>query len=227
MTCVAGIDGTRGGWVALVLEDGGFRSAFFEAKLEPLIERLNGCDAIAVDMPIGLPLGLPDMVVRAADQAARDCLPGRARSVFSVPPKAVLEAEPHAAATKLCVELTGKGLSQQSYALRHKILELDGLAQRNERIFEVHPEVSFVKMSDGAVRDPKKTWGGLKQRVDALRDQGIEIPADAGEAGAIPPDDVLDAAAAAWSAIRCARGDALPLPDPAEQISGRAVAIRY
>jgi predicted RNase H-like nuclease len=42
-----------------------------------------------------------------------------------------------------------------------------------------------------------------------------------------PADDVLDAAAAAWTARRKAVGEARSLPDPPELIRGRPVAIWY
>jgi predicted RNase H-like nuclease len=43
----------------------------------------------------------------------------------------------------------------------------------------------------------------------------------------VPLDDVLDAAAAAWSADRLARGEAEPLPDPPAMVDGREVAIWF
>ncbi|NUP38908.1 MAG: DUF429 domain-containing protein, partial [Streptomyces sp.] len=49
-----------------------------------------------------------------------------------------------------------------------------------------------------------------------------------GPAGRVPPDDVLDAAAAAWSAHRIALGTAASLPDPPETTrDGLPVAIWY
>ena len=60
-----------------------------------------------------------------------------------------------------------------------------------------------------------------------LRANGIVLPDELGEAGKIPPDDVLDAAAASWNADRVARGLAVSLPDPPEPIGGREVAIWY
>jgi predicted RNase H-like nuclease len=42
-----------------------------------------------------------------------------------------------------------------------------------------------------------------------------------------PIDDVLDAAAAAWSANRIAKGEAVSLPDPPESKDGLQVAIWY
>ncbi|HCP61807.1 MAG TPA: DUF429 domain-containing protein, partial [Actinobacteria bacterium] len=61
-------------------------------------------------------------------------------------------------------------------------------------------------MSGGTVLGRKKSWNGLMQRWRLLSSEGIELPEAAGPAGAAAPDDVLDAAAAAWSANRIANG---------------------
>ena len=59
-----------------------------------------------------------------------------------------------------------------------------------------------------------------------LAAQGIELPDHLDEpTGNIPPDDLLDAAAAAWTAWRCAtgRGEALSEPDSAPPLTERGV----
>jgi predicted RNase H-like nuclease len=64
------------------------------------------------------------------------------------------------------------------------------------------------------------------RRRRLLEQAGIVLPEDLGAASVVPPDDVLDAAVAAWSALRIARGEALTLPaDPPIDRSGRKVAI--
>src|SRR3712207_3556125 len=54
----------------------------------------------------------------------------------------------------------------------------------------------------------KKTWSGQARRRELLARHGIVLPDMLGPAGQAPPDDVLDAAAVAWSAP-----PASPLPD--------------
>jgi predicted RNase H-like nuclease len=61
------------------------------------------------------------------------------------------------------------------------------------------------------------------RRKQSLLSSPTEI-ADIGDAGAA---DLLDAAAAAWSAARIANGHALSLPDPAQVANGRQIAIWY
>jgi predicted RNase H-like nuclease len=85
----------------------------------------------------------------------------------------------------------------------------------DERVYEVHPEVSFRAMKGSPLGQRKKTWNGLLERVRLLADAGIHIP-DELPCGTAAPDDVVDAAAAAWSAGRIACGEACTLPDGAD-----------
>jgi predicted RNase H-like nuclease len=74
----------------------------------------------------------------------------------------------------------------------------------------------------------KKTWAGLHKRLQLLDAEGIALGADLGTAGTMAViDDVLDAAAAAWTARRIAEDVAVSLPStPEGDTSGRQVAIR-
>jgi predicted RNase H-like nuclease len=60
---------------------------------------------------------------------------------------------------------------------------------------------------------------------------GLRLPDDLGRAGRVAVDDLLDAAAVAWSAGRIATGQASCLPDPPQAgppqagPDGRAIAI--
>jgi predicted RNase H-like nuclease len=97
----------------------------------------------------------------------------------------------------------------------------------HRRVREVHPEVSFRAMNDGAALSyRKKSYGGVFERLELLRRNGIEL-GDVGMAACVPIDDVLDAAAAAWSGHRIASGIARCLPDPPEMLDGRPVGIWY
>jgi predicted RNase H-like nuclease len=60
----------------------------------------------------------------------------------------------------------------------------------------------------------------------ALAAAGIVVPDELGEAGTVPVDDVLDAAAAAWTADRIGRGEAISVPEAAERDDrGKPMAI--
>ena len=214
MTQVAGIDGCPKGWIAIVLNEGRFARAEFASTFAELLSHLAGAQVIAVDIPIGLPVGSEP---RAADVEARKLLGRRGSSVFATPPRVVLEAPTYAEANALSRERFGRGISAQSYALRKKILEVDAWAATDERIYEVHPEVCFTAMNGEPLAYPKKSWHGQATRLRLLANSGITIPDDLGDVGKIPPDDIIDAAAAAWSASRIAAdtGEKVgkPVPD--------------
>jgi predicted RNase H-like nuclease len=56
-----------------------------------------------------------------------------------------LSAKPFAAAVAESVRQSGTGISQQAYALRTKILEVEEwLPTSTSPVWEVHPEVSFA-----------------------------------------------------------------------------------
>jgi predicted RNase H-like nuclease len=115
-------------------------------------------------------------------------------------------------------------LSAQSFALRTKILEVEACLE--ERVFEVHPEVSFAALAGRHLPDSKRSWNGQTERRRLLATAGIAIP-DQLVAGRAASDDVLDAAVAAWSAARKAKGEAVTLPEEPPLQDGRPVAIWY
>lgn len=229
MVTVLGVDACAGGWVAVELRDGRYAGARLGPDLHGLVRAAQdgGVEVVAVDMP----LGLLDAGWRRADAEAAGLL-GRLRgSVFRVPPRAVWQAESYEAANRRCRELTGAGLSRQSWGLAAKLREADDcLADPvGDRLFEVHPEVSFWALAGSRpLTHRKKSWAGQTARRALLAASGVALPDDLGDAGRAAPDDVLDAAAAAWSAHRIALGRASCLPDPPERgPSGRQVAIWY
>ena len=220
---VVGVDGCKRGWIAIALDAARSRGHFVE-HLDELGDTITDVDAVAIDIPIGLPATSR----RQADDAARDLLGPRRSSVFYAPVREAITAATHAEASAISRRMTGHGISQQSFALAPKILEAEQwAASTTVPVWEVHPEVSFAIMLGHPAEHPKSTWSGLRERLQALRDAGIIID-DIGTAGAkAGADDVLDAAVAAWSAARLHRGDAISLPDPPETApdTARPIAI--
>lgn len=224
MSTVLGIDGWKKGWVGVELRDGRFVAAHVDVTLRGLVAAVPGAMAIGVDIP----LGLLDSEVRASDLAARRRLGARSSSLFMMPPRPVFDATDHAAATAAATALTGRGISIQAWGLRAKFLEAEALHDQSAlSLYEVHPELSFHEMGLLATDGRKKSWRGQRARLRILAGHGIDIPEDLGRAVAVvPADDVLDAAAAAWSAHRIATGTAFSLPDPPElDARGRQLAI--
>jgi predicted RNase H-like nuclease/predicted enzyme related to lactoylglutathione lyase len=202
-TRVAGVDMATGGWAVVVLEGmhvvDVFRCETFADAL--LVE----ARVIAVDIPIGI----PDHAPRPADAAARRFVGGRASTVFPTPARPVLEAPTYSQAREIATELTGSSVSAQTYALRKRILEVDDYAASDERVIEVHPEVSFRELARRPLQS-KHTSFGLAERRTLLEGAGIELPESAPR---VNETDLLDATAAAWTAARYARGEATPLPE--------------
>ena len=220
---VAGVDGCKPGWVAVLATERGVAAVEVFRAFEELLERVPDAKVVAVDIPIGLPGAEP----RRADVEARAFLGARGSTLFPTPPRAVLEAPKYAAARAIASQRYGRGFSAQSYNLRHKILEVDQHAG-DERIIEVHPEVSFATLAGEPLLERKKTWNGQMRRRQLLAAAGLTLPDELGEAGAIPPDDILDAAAAAWTALRYSCGEARSFPNPPDgESSRRKVAIWY
>jgi predicted RNase H-like nuclease len=222
---VLGIDACRAGWVAIELRDGGYASARLHLDLADLLSDVDEGTTVGIDMP----LGLLDTGWRAAETLAANRIGARRSSVFRVPPRPVWKQPEYRAANALCRRLTGAGFSVQAFGLRLKLLEANACFDAARfRLFEVHPEVSFQAMAGADLAYPKHTWAGHNQRRRLLAAAGVEVPDDLGDAGRAGPDDVLDAAAVAWSAHRIATGRATSLPDPPERNErGQALAIWY
>jgi predicted RNase H-like nuclease len=211
MAVVAGVDGTKGGWVAVVLRDGEFIGTKLIRPVGSDFSELEDAEVIAIDVPIGFG-------PRRADVAARAYLTGASSTVFTTPSEEILRTPFRA----------GLNVSAQAHALGERILHVTALAALDSRFHEVHPEVSFRAMNGGsALGHRKKSAGGALERLELLRSEGIELLGELGAAAFAPLDDVLDAAAAAWSAQRLASGAARSLPSPPEERGSQAIAIWY
>jgi predicted RNase H-like nuclease len=201
---VAGVDGYRKGWVAVSLDPSGDVEVSTHVTFAEVLSLR--ARVIAVDIPIDP----PGLGARAADAAARAFVGGsRASSVFPTPQRAALEARTFSEANEITRTVTGKGLSQQAFALGKKILEVHALAEVDERVIEMHPEVSFCELSGSHVFESKHTPEGLERRREILADAGIKLP---GAVRGIPEADLLDAAVGAWTAARYSAGKAQPVP---------------
>jgi predicted RNase H-like nuclease len=207
-----GVDACKSGWIAVAIDDVRVIEAQFLPRIDALPAVLPEASIVAIDIPIGL----PESGRRAADVAARAFLGARRNSVFFTPVRPALAAATHAQASAVATRLTGFGLSQQSFALAAKILEVDEWATLAPcPVYEVHPEVSFAILLNAPASAAKKTWAGMTQRRLALERAGLCLDQLGGEAAVrAGVDDMLDAAVAAWSARRIVRGEAVTFPDP-------------
>ncbi len=251
LTPVAGVDGCPAGWICVLKshaqsapETGVFRS------FADLATNLPDDTMIAVDMPIGLP-DRTGPGGRGAEQAVRPYLKMRQSSVFSVPSRAAVYAEPgpfageterlaaHRRASAVALETSHppRKISIQAFGLFPKIRELDAYlradAERSSRIFESHPEFAFAMLNGGAAMVlPKKIKGkinpdGMAERRAFLASRGLDpdflnLPPPRGANA----DDFLDACVMMLVAQRLAHGLAKPYPSPhAVDLYGLPIAI--
>lgn len=216
---VAGIDGTRRGWVVVTYADG-VTAAFGAATINEALQRLEAASYVAVDMLIGfLDAAVPGG--RECERLGRRMLGRRASSIFSSPCRAALACPDHPSASRTNRESSphGLGLSRQAHAIFPKMREIDAIVTPDlqERLFEIHPELCFVEMAlIENVEAPagKKTSAGVEQRMALLEAVGFAASSlcDHRRSWGASRDDVLDAAAAAWTALRRAQGLARFLP---------------
>jgi len=215
-----GVDACTTGWVAVWAADGRLNARFHKTFAE-LATAYSHVACIAVDLPIGLTAAGP----RACDKAARALLgPPRDSSVPPAPDPRLLTVPDFAAATARSLGLTQKGVSRQVFNTFPRVAEVDDLMSPllQTWIVEMHPEVSFQAMAGGAqMAHSKSTPAGYEERRDLLsRALGIRMPATKLESrDLVPkaaPDEVLDAAAACWTAQRVADGLAERLPETPE-----------
>jgi predicted RNase H-like nuclease len=239
-----GVDGCRDGWIAAAITVSG---RTLEWSFHPRIGEVFRAwpDAwIGIDIPIGLPSGTLSQRRRQCDLQAAAFL-GRARSsIFMTPPRSIVELyspeASHAQVSTAAKERFGYGISIQTWHILAKVAETDdALAEigpdRRARVVEVHPECSFHTMASiarptAAARDDrrrfdsKKTARGAGQRLAALS-VWFDLPELAGAPARAAVDDVLDAAAVAWSTRRRALGQAELMPAPA-QFDERGLAMQ-
>ena len=223
---VTGLDACAGGWVAVTLPPSatGDPSAPVTASvtMSPTLDGLPLTGVVGIDMPLGL---LADGW-READALARRALGRRGVTVFAIPPRPVWQQPSYAEANQACRDLTGKGLSAQTWGLRGKLLEADEYRRKSPaHLYEVHPELAFAALSGAPLQESKHTTAGLAIRRELLARAGLTLPLRV--AGA-PENDLLDAAAVAWSARRIVAGQAAVLTSPAQRADdGGEITIRY
>jgi predicted RNase H-like nuclease len=223
---VAGVDVWKGQWLAVVLRGRSYESAHVASEIANLLGEIGELAAVGIDMPIGLANGRER---READVAARAFVGWpRGSSVFPTYPREVYSASTIEGAREVSLRLLGISISAQAYRLGERLLELERVAAGRDQIREVHPEVSFCAMASHQLAWPKTSWNGFHERVELLEAERIELPSAIADIGSAGTEDVLDAAAAAWSARRIAEGVAASLPtEPRQFVDGRALAIWY
>ncbi len=242
-TQITGVDGCKAGWIAVTTTPESFDNAeakIFETFAE-LVAELAPRSIIAIDIPIGL----PESAIRGGrepDWAAREFLGLQRASVFPVPSRrAVYAHEQGYAAVSVTAQDTSEPPikpSKQLFGILPRIRQIDEILRQDpalrERVFEVHPEVSFKVMNNN---EPLPEWKKVKGRINPL---GMQIRKELLTKEGFPRpflnqtppdgagrDDFYDACACAWSAKRILQGKARVFPArPAVDAEGLEQAIR-
>ena len=228
---VAGVDGCPGGWVIVLVENESMQEA--SVRLVQSFQDVLGLDPapqmIAVDIPIGLP-ERGGRGGRRSDIEARSRLGARQSAVFAVPARAAVMEDDYGRACTVALENSDPPLkvSKQTFNLFPKIREVDRAMspKLQERIVECHPELAFWALNgEQPLAEPKKVKSklfepGLEFRRALLMAAGFNkhfVSQNPFPKRLCGPDDLLDAAACAWSAWRIFRGQGQRFPEEPEQ----------
>ncbi|HUZ91485.1 MAG TPA: DUF429 domain-containing protein [Methylocella sp.] len=224
---IAGVDGCRKGcWIAVTADTQTFDKAqvkIFKSFAE-LISELAARSIIGIDMPTGL-AEHTDRGGREPDWAAREFLGRQRASVFPVPSRRAVYERDYAQVCAIARETSEprRAVSKQLFGILPRIRQIDEILRQDpalrDRVFEVHPEVSFKVMNnDEPLPERKKVKGriyqpGMHLRHNLLRKEGFPLSF----LNQRPPhgaalDDFYDACACAWSAKRILYGKARVFP---------------
>jgi len=207
-----GVDGCLFGWISVELN----KEIEFEIRqftsIEELWKEYNKAKLILIDIPIGL--RDEDSMPRLCDIAARKILTNkRSSSIFPVPCRSAVYASNYFAANKINRNLTGKGLSKQTWNITGKIREVDRLLIENneaKNIFiESHPEICFAALANGnPMKYYKKNENGIKERLSILNLNTTsnisinDLECQKSKMKKVQIDDILDAWVLAISALK-------------------------
>jgi predicted RNase H-like nuclease len=223
LTRIAGVDGCRNGWIAVVKDANGLEARVLRSD-EALLALFRECAVVAIDVPIGL----SDDGGRLCDHHARRFLGGkRASSVFPAPLRPLLAASTYPEANSISRNVQKRGISKQCWAIVPKIAQIDEILQRHRevrgRVYEVHPEISFRAWAQADI-PTKHSAEGLAARRKLAEEYFGELPATPRP---VHENDLLDAIAALWTAERILAGTSRELGDAHVDRTGLAMRIVY
>jgi len=220
-----GIDGCKGGWIAIGLDESSHKAVYTPDISTFWQEHGDLTECLLIDMPIGLASSKDG---RLTEKAARDVLQKRRSSVFSVPTREAIEhgakhdfdSDSYKVACDINRDIEGRAFSKQSWNISAKIHEIDTFLRANPSlqsiILESHPEVLFWSLNDKKpMRYSKKTGLGFMERVKILeryQSNALKIIQEAYDEHqrVLLDDDIVDALACAI----CSRmGNLLSLPE--------------
>ena len=175
-----GADSCRGGWIGVGLDDGDGARVKVREKFSEILECFGDASLILVDMPIGLPNGVP--TYRCCDDEARGKLKGRESSVFRVPSREFVTEFKNSESRGKPWEYSdanewirgesqgAKLISQQAFHIVEKIIKVDDALKSRDKdaspkVREAHPEICFWAMNNEIVMSNSKKdgWGFVER----------------------------------------------------------------
>lgn len=216
-----GIDGIKGGWVGVYIDETralGFKQSLRlnDLLVEPFIRAM-----------IDIPIGLPEKGYRLCDREARKLVGSR---VFLGPRWDVWSFTTHKLANDHYWRNQDKGISIQLWSIREKLREANSMVtpERQQRVLETHPELIFWRLNNRRITERKKTVEGKNQRISLLKPFGfeqLETWVTKLNGTGIKPDDLLDACAGAVAARE--QRQRVPLTEPEKDARGLRMEMWY
>jgi predicted RNase H-like nuclease len=167
---------------------------------------------------IDIPIGLPRLIgYRPCDLEARKILGRRCACVFHAPDRGLFGLSFTQTRSEVRrrreQDPTARGVTRQCHAITAKVAEVDELLRekpdREEWLFEVHPELTFRRLA-GVDLPGKKRSAGQARRLELLESTFTDIGARLSERRwprrEVGVDDIIDAYAALYTAYRYAGG---------------------
>lgn len=223
-----GLDGYKGGWVAVRIE-GNSQTIHFLKQVDEIVGL--GFDRVAIDIPIGLPD--PDWSDRKCDTEARGKLSPHWQRVFLDARRELWESNlSYDQLNASLVAREKRKITKQMWFLRDKIREVDKfvLANRHLDVVEAHPELVFLRLNNGAPLASKKSATGVLLRTKLLKGEfsinldWIGVDPRNLKAGI---DDVLDACACAIAARDVHLNNCIPKGKAPADAHGLPMQIWY
>jgi predicted RNase H-like nuclease len=201
-----GIDRARNGWVVAALSGD---DVHLDVVSSASALGAEDGEVVAIDIPLP---PFPAGIGRRCEHEARRLLGARSATIFPTLPRWCYE-RPYDDVTRADARRRyGKAYSKQAWNLGPAIFDAE--AARRPEWVETHPELAFVTRNNGNPVRPKRSWDGVRDRLDVLARSGVEVPTG-GFTLPVRPDDVLDAVACAVVARDVAGGTARTVPaDP-------------
>ena len=204
-----GVDGTSSGWIASIGNSKIKRlsTIIFSEKLDKILSDYPN-SIVVIDMPVELN---KKNYLRECDVLAKRYLGRKFQSSIFIPPlKRLIKCSSYQEANKLSKKIAGKGVSKQSWYLKDKISEVQGLLKLSCKIYEGHPECSFKMLKNSPLKAKKKSVSGIFERLDLLKKAGLDplsVSLKLENNSNIKIDDVLDSMVLFITASRIVEGN--------------------